>query len=257
MTILQHANFLGQEYKNLNIFYRNDDFKTNYEQIAKYFNTTGRSRPETYCRHFNNCIECTSGTLYPCSWCHDIGCVSETERACKLRYSSNLSTNSSTQDIRCPFISHTGPILLPADVRTNIKVKIFSPDPVIYEKEIVCEINFKQKYIHLKGMIVKNIVHCYPVQLNVKRNGDIETGLLRVLWDGIDPHSNVLPVVVYTCENLAQDCDSCRTIPPEYGCGWCDIYNACILGDKCINNFVKWALNRLSCDAFNRKLYYV
>ncbi|KAJ0175980.1 hypothetical protein K1T71_008154 [Dendrolimus kikuchii] len=200
--------------------------------------------PAVHCSSHQSCYECVGNNEINCGWCHNIGCVKNTSRLCPGVKNINLTVDQS-----CPYIKHQGPILIPAGVKINLKVKLHAPDPVIYYKEIKCQIKLKNRITHLKGLIFNDIVHCYPTNLDIKLNGNVAGGSFKLIWGGVQPYSNQIPIEVYKCESLAKDCNSCKLLPSEYGCGWCNDIKECVIGVKC-NNFMTWHLNRLTCDPY-------
>lgn len=230
------------------------------QSVDRYDDDSTRIKdPSEYCRSFHNCFECVKSMWFPCGWCHETGCTENTEKKCPLSIKDAKRFNTTEKKNACPRLLHDGPLLVPAGVHKNVEVKIYVPDPILYETEIVCLVKLKQRITHLKGLIVGDQVYCFDIMLRVDRLefGDTETGTLKVIWGGAQPYSNEIPLIVYTCETLAVDCDSCRAIPASYGCGWCDIAKICTIADKCGSELIKWTLNRLTCEPYGKRLFYI
>ncbi|XP_075977384.1 uncharacterized protein LOC142977390 [Anticarsia gemmatalis] len=215
--------------------------------------------PSGYCRSFSNCYDCVKSMWYPCGWCHNLGCTERPEKICPTA-ATNVEISNITGEIKaCPHIYHNGPVLVPAGVNMYIKVNVYLPDPIVNDKEIICQIRLKNRHMHLKALLINNMVYCIPMILksDLLEYGDTERGSLRVIWGGAQPYSNEVPLLVYSCEALATECESCRMIPAAYQCGWCDDTQSCVTGDKCADDLMKWTLNRLTCEPYSRKLFYV
>lgn len=207
--------------------------------------------PLSYCRSFRTCLQCAESRWYPCGWCHNYGCTDKPEKLCNYAINKlDLVDSNSTKDMQmlCPYIEHSEPIIAPAGIRQNLQVKVHVTDPVLYEKEIICQLKFRNRMTHLKALILDNFVYCYPVTLSTADRGDPNVGVLRLIWGGVRPFSNKIKIVVYDCQHLASDCISCSKIPPEYGCGWCGQDNTCVISDKC-SDLLMWNINRLSCKS--------
>lgn len=238
-------------------------------RIKKYLHTMkgynedqthgGMRDPSSYCRSFQNCYECVKSMWFPCGWCHNYGCTENPEKLCPFAETTAEKSNITGEIKACPHVQHEGPILIPSGIRINIKVKLYIPDPVMYDKEIMCQIKIKDRLTHLKGLILNDVVYCYPITLQIEaiRFGDTDIGSLKLIWGGAQPYSNEIPLIVYNCETLAVDCESCRLIPSAYACGWCDQSSKCVISDKCSNDMMKWTLNRLTCEHYGKKLLYV
>lgn len=215
------------------------------------------SRPadkSEYCSSFRTCFECVKSVWYPCDWCHNVGCTNIGEILCPYA----MTMKSFNQNIlkACPYIQHQGPILLPSGLRSHITVKLHAPDPILTDMDIICQIKMKNRLTHLKGLIIKQSVYCYPVQLNADEFRETVFGSFRVLWGGYEPYSNEVPLTVYNCGILADECDECRLIAPEFGCGWCDELNSCVTANKC-EDMMNWSLNRLTCKYIKKKMFFV
>lgn len=214
--------------------------------------------PSKYCKSFRSCKECARSKWYPCGWCHNYGCTHQPDKLCTYAMTRMDVANTTTEELKklCPYIEHQGSILIPAGIRHNLQVKIHATDPVLYEKEIICQLHFSNRVTYLKALILDDIVYCYPVTLDTSAQGETNVGLLRLIWGGVHPFSNKIPISVYRCESLAGDCESCRMIPPEYGCGWCGEKNKCVIADKC-EDLLMWNVNRLTCRSLGKKMLYL
>ncbi|XP_035438070.1 plexin A3-like [Spodoptera frugiperda] len=228
-----------------------------FVQTMNHFNddqTPQMKDPSSYCHTFNTCHECVKSMWFPCGWCHNYGCTESPQTLCP-RAETKAEKSNITGEIRaCPRAEHDGPLLIPGGVRVNMKIKIYVPDPAIYEQEIICQIKLRNRLTHLKGLILNDIVYCYPIALepHAVQFGDTDKGTLTLLWGGTQPYSNSIEIIVYNCELLASDCESCRIIPSVYGCGWCDQTAKCVIGDKCPKDMMKWTLNRLTCEHYGK-----
>lgn len=211
--------------------------------------------PTTYCQKFHTCIDCVKSVEYKCGWCHNFGCTHKPVLLCPKtnEYAEKSFTNET-----CPRILYeqSEGILVPSGVRINLKVKIHASDPVIFDKEIICQVKFKDRLTHLRGMILGEVVYCYPIILN-NQFKEVYEGSFQLIWGGVDPFSNEIPITVYQCEVMGTNCDSCMKIRKEYGCGWCDKTEKCVIADKCSDDYMRWSLNRIMCGNYKRKLYYV
>lgn len=210
----------------------------------------------TYCRSFKSCEDCVRTSWYSCGWCHNFGCTHNPEVLCPL--AGNRLEKPNYTDVKvCPSISHDGPILIAAGGIINIRVSLQAVDPVIYDKDIICQIRLDndQKVFHVKGLILNSIVYCYPFSLDTQ---EADRGIFRLIWGGAAPFSNEMAMVVYQCDALASDCDSCRVLPAKYLCGWCPVLEKCVIGQKCNNNFLKWTLSKITCQLQdNKQLFYL
>ncbi|CAG4953310.1 unnamed protein product [Colias eurytheme] len=204
----------------------------------------------SYCRSIRSCYHCVQSEEYQCGWCHDFGCTSNPYNLCPKTMDDRMYRGVSS----CPHIQHDGDILIPAGVRTNLKVKLHVLDPIIYRKNIICQIRLQDRVTQLKGFIVSNFVYCYPFTID-DVNLSKYRGSFKLIWGGVNPYSNEIPVLVYKCEKLAKNCVSCTSILPEYGCGWCEDTHKCVVSDKCEGNVIKLTVNKTSCSVHELKLF--
>lgn len=215
--------------------------------------------PTAYCRSFSTCFKCSTSKWYPCGWCHNYGCTDKPQKFCAYAMTKHdFVKSNTTKNLRnlCPYIQHNGPILIPAGVRQNIQVKLHASDPVLYEKELVCQLEFPHRVTRLKALILNNVVYCYPVTLDTLDHGTTDIGSMRLIWGGVQPFSNMIPVSVYRCDSLASKYESiCRLIPREYGCTWCAENNVCTIADKCPDH-LKRRFNRLTYKSLGSKMFY-
>ncbi|XP_038212871.1 plexin-A3-like [Zerene cesonia] len=209
---------------------------------------------DSYCRSIHSCYDCVKSELYPCGWCHDFGCTGKPHNLCpKTKDASNDNRHRGVSS--CPYIQHDGDIFIPAGIRTNLKVKLHILDPIIYRKSIICQIRLKDRITQLKGFIVSNFVYCYPFIID-EIGLSKYTGTFKLIWGGVNPYSNEIPVSVYKCEKLAKSCGSCTSLRPEYGCGWCEDTHKCVVSDKCEGNIIKLIVNETSCFVHEVKLFH-
>lgn len=213
-----------------------------------------RTDINNYCSSFRTCFECVKSVWHPCQWCHNLGCTNMGELLCP--YAKTLKNSNANILKVCPFIQHKGPILLPSGLRSHITVKLNAPDPIINDMDIICQIKLKNRLTHLKGLILKDSIHCYPVKLDAAAYRETIHGSFRVIWGGYEPYSNEVPMTVYNCGGLADECDTCSALAPEFGCGWCDGLSSCVTANQC-DDIMNWSLNRVTCKYIKKKMYFV
>lgn len=207
--------------------------------------------PNEYCRKIKTCAECVKTTLYKCEWCHDYGCTDDALKLCPRavkRFQNLKSTDL------CPSIKYNDKIIIPYGIKVNIKVKLNAPDPAVHKKEAICQVKLENHLTHLRALIIQNMIYCYPIMFKYKPHKGAVHGTLQIIWGGMEPFSNVIPITIYRCENLANDCNSCISIPKAYACGWCPNTNVCVIGEECSEDIIRWSLNRLNCN--DKKLRY-
>ncbi|KOB78359.1 Plexin-A2 [Operophtera brumata] len=212
----------------------NDKYERSKEiskQISPEINTSA-------CSSFRTCSECVKSV--PCNWCHNLGCTNIGDKLCP--YGIALKKSNINKAKECPYII-PGPILLASGIRTFIDVKLYAPDPIISDMNIICQIKLKNRVSHLKGVTINNSVYCHPIVLNTK---ETLTGSFRLNWGGVDPYSNRVPVTVFNCEELAKNCESCITIDPVFRCGWCKSISSCVIANQC-TGVTNWSGNNQTC----------
>lgn len=228
-------------------------------QTMNHYNKVNHSRtsfmkdPNSYCRSFDNCYECVKSLWFPCGWCHNYGCTESPEYLCPYAETKADISNITGELKACPHIEYDAPIAVPSGESKKIKLQLYVPDPALYNKEIICQIKFLERTIHLKGLIVNDVVHCYPVVLTsyAKMYGETDRGTLSLIWGGAQPYSNEVPLIVYKCEVLASNCELCRRIPAAYECGWCDSIAKCVSKEKCLSKS-NWIRNRMTCENYGK-----
>lgn len=200
---------------------------------------------EPYCAKITSCDECIKNSAY-CDWHFDYGCS-------RIDLNVLVSKTLTTMKFHCPFVTHEGHVAIHAGVSTNVDVKVYAPFPEMFEREISCEIQVSDSVTLLQGVIINDMVHCYEFQYDLDSENPVEYGSFKLNWGGIDPYSNEVPLVVYNCETMAKDCESCSQIGPEYGCGWCDVLSQCVMEKKCPTHG-NWWLSRNSCHHVSKEL---
>lgn len=210
-----------------------------------------RITPINYCSSFKTCLECVKSYLYPCDWCHNFGCVNIGDKLCPYV----IALKNSNQNIMkmCPYIQYHGSIMLPSGQRTLIDVKMQAPDPITYSMRIICQLKLKNRLTHMKGFVLKNWVYCYPIKVDTR---ETLIGSFSLIWGGVDPYSNEVPVTVYNCEVLAYNCESCRILPQAFECGWCNSQNSCMTACAC-NDLMTWSQNKVRCSSDKPKQFLI
>ncbi|KOB78358.1 Plexin A [Operophtera brumata] len=202
------------------------------KQISSEINTSA-------CNSFRTCSECVKSV--PCEWCHNLGCTNFGDKLCPHGIALKYSNRNKAKE--CPYIIPE-PIIFASGIRTFINVKLYAPDPIIYDMNIMCQIKLKNRVSHFQGVIISNSVYCHPVMLNTNR--EILLGSFRLNWGGVEPYSNGVPVTVFNCEELAKNCESCITIAPVFRCGWCKSISSCVIANKC-KDVTKWSRDNQMC----------
>lgn len=212
----------------------------------------GAQHSRSYCSSLNSCKACLKTTRDRCGWCHNYGCTNKQGLLCpKVDY--QLVNQHYWKWISfCPSISHSGPILITVgDVNITVKIKV--NDPVLYEKEIICVVKLKQNVVLVKGNITNGYVNCSSIRMNETNVTD--QGMFSLIWGGVQPLSNEIPLEVYTCELLGTAKESCMLIPGEYNCIWCHALKRCINSEK--YNRDSTSFNMMSCESKTKILHYV
>lgn len=206
----------------------------------------------TYCRSFKSCHDCKK-TTFQCEWCSDVGCTSFPRLHCPKKVFLDDLWKKNRDERYCTEIVTKQPIFVPANMRRFIKLDLIVDDLTLYEKNVICEIQIEQKIIQVPASFDEKTAYCDTAILKTNRN--IVLGYLKLNWGGIEPYSNTILIIVYSCQNLAQNCKDCLGLNPEYNCGWCKESASCNLVEECPRQYEPWLNKSFTCGHFNVQSY--
>ena len=68
-------------------------------------------------------------------------------------------------------------------------------------------------------------IHCDELEFTYDSRRPKITASFSVIWDQSKPLDNPdnIHVVIYKCERMADNCESCLGIDQKYNCGWCQV----------------------------------
>lgn len=202
----------------------------------------------SYCRSFKSCHDCKK-TTFQCEWCNDIGCTSFPRLHCPRKVFLDDVWKKNRDERFCTEIVSKQPIFVPANVRRFIKLDLRVDDLTLYERNVICELQIEQQIIQVPATFDDKTAYCDTAILKSNRN--IVLGYLRLNWGGLEPYSNTILVIVYSCQNLAQTCKDCLRLDKEYSCGWCKESASCTLLEKCARQYEPWLNKSSTCGYVN------
>ena len=77
----------------------------------------------------------------------------------------------------------------------------------------------------VNAQLLDDTIHCDEVEFTYDSRMPNITASFSVIWDQSKPLDNPenIHVVIYKCENMADNCESCLGIDQKYYCGWCQV----------------------------------
>ncbi|KAJ8719787.1 hypothetical protein PYW08_011962 [Mythimna loreyi] len=223
--------------------------KTNFNTTQIYPIDTIQS----YCTSFSSCWDCKrSGN--ECDWCHDVGCTHYPSLHCPQKVSLDKAYHKNSPSRYCTEIVSGNPIFVPANIMRFIKLNLKIDDLTIYKRNVICELHLEQSIVTLKGSFGDRTVFCDMTTLRIERS--ITMGYIRLMWGGAEPHSNMVLMVVYKCESMANYCTDCQALDKRFNCGWCEETSSCILMEQCPRQSGQWIDRKTNCIKDNKEIKY-
>lgn len=220
--------------------------ESSYQQISKKISE--RQSLLSYCRSFKSCHDCKKTTFH-CEWCGEFGCTSFPRLHCPKKVFLDDLWKKNKDERFCTEIVNKQPTFVPANVRRFIKLNLKVDDLTLYERNVICEIQIEQKIIQVPASFDDKTAYCETAILKTNRN--LVLGNLRLNWGGVEPYSNTMLLLVYSCHNLAQNCKDCLSLSKEYGCGWCKESSSCSLLEECPRQYDPWLNSSYTCGNLN------
>lgn len=212
--------------------------KQEYQQGLK------RQTMNSYCLSITNCRDCVK-SVYRCEWCHNIGCTNNAEIHCPKKEFLENSWQTQHNGRFCTEVVTKSPLFVPANAKRFIKVKLRIGDLAIYEHSIICELHLEGRVYRSTGTLNGSAVYCDSMILSIK--GNVAVAYLKLVWGGAEASSNVVLVIVYSCNRLASTCKDCQNLSTELKCGWCKYSMSCSLMEECPRMLAPWVTRNLTC----------
>ena len=89
-----------------------------------------------------------------------------------------------------------------------------------------CQFNIEGRVTSVNAQLVDDTLHCDELKFTYDSEKPTTTASFSVIWDQSKPLDNPenIHVVIYKCENMADNCESCRGIDQKYNCRWCQVW---------------------------------
>ncbi|KAL1461083.1 hypothetical protein WDU94_013014 [Cyamophila willieti] len=187
------------------------------------------------CNLYKTCWEClTRKDPYCGGWCL-------LENKCSPRNDCKQPSSwISYQSWPEPTIDGMNPrsreILVPSNTIKQISVKLRNIfQQCIVETRFICQFNIEGHKLRVKARLLGEMIHCDPMHFQyTSRLSSINTSL-TIIWGRsriMDNPDNVL-VNIYSCQDLASNCDLCLNLNHKYKCGWCQSNHRCEIFEHC------------------------
>lgn len=209
------------------------------------------------CNTYTSCTPCVS-SMFPCDWCVDgHRCTHDTAEYCRndiLVTGINRSGPSYRSGPSfCPTINATSDdlteILVPANTKKGIRVKIHIIGQFIVQTRFLCQFNIEGRVTSVNANLVGNIIYCDPMEFSYTQRSPNMTATFAVIWGGSKPldNPNDIHIVIYRCRDMAENCGMCLTLETKYACGWCHSTNRCEIADQCDSGTGGWLDQNQTC----------
>merc|ERR1712013_957971 len=202
------------------------------------------------CNTYSSCTTCVS-SLFPCDWCVDRHhCTHDTAENCRndilVTGVNRIGPSIRSGPAFCPRLSNGTEILNGNEILVSsgqwksISVKVDHIAQFMIQSRFVCQFNIEGRVTSVNAELLDDTIHCDEVEFTYDAETPTTTASLFVIWDQSKPLDNPenIHVVIYKCENMADNCESCLGIDQKYNCGWCQGHTSwwpesCKLVDEC------------------------
>ena len=77
----------------------------------------------------------------------------------------------------------------------------------------------------MNAQLLDDTIHCDEVEFTYDSRMPKAFASFSVIWDQSKPLDNpeLIHVVIYKCERMADNCENCLSIDQKYNCGWCQV----------------------------------
>ena len=89
----------------------------------------------------------------------------------------------------------------------------------------VCQFNIEGRVTSVNAHLLDAAIHCDELEFTYDSRTPKITASFSVIWNQSKPLDNPdnIHVVIYKCERMADNCESCLGIDQKYNCGWCQV----------------------------------
>ncbi|CAH2239860.1 jg4548 [Pararge aegeria aegeria] len=190
-----------------------------------------------------SCTQCVSSS-FPCDWCVDgHRCTHDTAENCRndilVTGVSRIGPSYRSGPGFCPTINSTSDgtneILVPSGVKKAIKVKVHIIGQFIVQTRFVCQFNIEGRVTHVNAQLLADTIYCEAVEFTYTSRAPNITASFAVIWGGSKPLDNPdnTHILIYRCNDMADNCGICLALPEKFGCGWCQGSDRCEVQEQC------------------------
>jgi len=200
------------------------------------------------CNTYSSCTACVSSE-FPCDWCVDRHkCTHDTAEICRndilVTGVNRLGPSIRSGPAFCPRVSNGteilngNEILVSSGQRKSISVKVEHIPQFIIQSRFVCQFNIEGRVTSVNAQLLDDTIHCDEVEFTYDSEEPTTTASFSVIWDQSKPLDNPdnIHVVIYKCERVGDNYESCLGIDQKYYCGWCQETRSCTLADECMQD---------------------
>ena len=89
----------------------------------------------------------------------------------------------------------------------------------------VCQFDIEGNVTSVNAQLLDDTIHCDEVEFTYDSRMPRAFASFSVIWDQSKPLDNpeLIHVVIYKCERMADNCENCLSIDQKYNCGWCQV----------------------------------
>ena len=114
-------------------------------------------------------------------------------------------------------------------IQTRLEKETITSQPAstkyILILRLVCQFNIEGRVTSVNAQLLDDTIHCDEVEFTYDSRMPRAFASFSVVWDQSKPLDNpeLIHVVIYKCERMADNCESCLSIDQKYNCGWCQV----------------------------------
>lgn len=124
-------------------------------------------------------------------------------------------------------------ILVASGENKKIHIEVDNVHSFIETTRFNCQFNIEGRVRHVPAQLLGDIIYCDSMLFEYNSTAQNVTATFTVTWGdekSLDNPNNIR-VVIYKCEQMADNCGQCLELADKFKCGWCT--NSCRVKEQC------------------------
>jgi len=198
------------------------------------------------CNSHSSCTTCVS-SLFPCDWCvYGNQCTHDKNENCRndlfVSGINSIAPGRRTGPDFCPRITAapglSNEVLVSSGLQKSIRVQMDHIPYLFLQSRFVCQFNIEGRVSSVNAEIMDDTIICDEMDFTYTSRGPNITATFKVIIMGRDgmkllDNPDNIHVVIYRCEDMADNCEMCHNLNEKYQCGWCRETETCEVKAQC------------------------